>query len=179
MVLGEIQLERMNIESRRPQIWVFKWVVFFLLFYLSYRYPLQINSSTTSPTYSDTPFFLSFLKYLVVIFLLALGVVFLRVNSLSRSFVWGFKINAVTRIYFFAATWLLVLGMISKDFYYFEFSFSFFVAAILWSIAGKWENIPERLNAIFFVFLYICLAFQVFQYWNFFYFHVPNEIQFM
>ena len=34
-------------------------------YYLGYRYPLRINSSTTSPTYSDTPGWLQVGKYLL------------------------------------------------------------------------------------------------------------------
>lgn len=160
----------MKTKPHRSQIWLFKFVVFFLLFYLSYRYPMQINSSTTSPTYSDTPFILSFLKYLTIISLLAFGVVFLRRNTLGRATVWSFRVNAITRIYFFISAWLTVLGMASNDFYYFEFGFSFFAAATLWNFSGNWEDIPKELNKVFFVFLYACLAFQIFQYWNFFYF---------
>ena len=33
-------------------------------YYLSYRYPLQINNSSTSPTYVDTPFLLQIGKYI-------------------------------------------------------------------------------------------------------------------
>lgn len=42
-------------------------LVCFLVIYLSYRYPFQINSSTTSPTYSDTPLFLQLGKYFIAI----------------------------------------------------------------------------------------------------------------
>ena len=35
------------------------------LYYYSYRYPLQINSTGTSPTYSDTPLFWKSLKYFI------------------------------------------------------------------------------------------------------------------
>lgn len=38
-------------------------------YYLAYRYPLQINSSSTSPTYSDTPPGFQVTKYLILIVL--------------------------------------------------------------------------------------------------------------
>lgn len=38
-------------------------VLILVLYYLSYRYPLQINSSLTSPSYSDTPAALQATKY--------------------------------------------------------------------------------------------------------------------
>lgn len=38
-------------------------LLFLAFYYLSYRYPLQYNSSTTSPTYSDTPILFQIAKY--------------------------------------------------------------------------------------------------------------------
>lgn len=49
------------------------------LYYNAYRYPLQINASGTSPTYSDTPPWLSLGKYVLVAFLLLL-IVLLRLG---------------------------------------------------------------------------------------------------
>jgi hypothetical protein len=43
--------------------------------YLSYRYPLQINSAGTSPTYSDTPLMLQLGKFLLVCPLFAIAAV--------------------------------------------------------------------------------------------------------
>lgn len=39
------------------------------LYYYSYRYVLKVNSTGTSPTYGDTPFFLQFAKYAILLFL--------------------------------------------------------------------------------------------------------------
>lgn len=44
-------------------------------FYNAYRYPLQINSTDTSPTYSDTPIWLSLGKYVLFAMLLMYGAV--------------------------------------------------------------------------------------------------------
>jgi hypothetical protein len=41
-------------------------------YYLSYRYPLRINSSTTSPTYSDTPGWLQVGKYFLICIVVAI-----------------------------------------------------------------------------------------------------------
>jgi hypothetical protein len=46
---------------------VFWLSLFFCTVYLSYRYPLQINSSGTSPTYSDTPVALQAGKFLLAV----------------------------------------------------------------------------------------------------------------
>ncbi|SAK49604.1 hypothetical protein AWB76_01352 [Caballeronia temeraria] len=45
---------------------IFWATVLIALLYSSYRYPLQINSAQTSPTYSDTPPFLQAAKYLLL-----------------------------------------------------------------------------------------------------------------
>ena len=42
------------------------------LFYYIYRYALQMNSSDTSPTYSDTTFFWKVAKYLLLLAILVL-----------------------------------------------------------------------------------------------------------
>jgi hypothetical protein len=42
-------------------------ILMVMIFYLSYRYPLQINSAGTSPTYSNTPFFLQVGKYVIAL----------------------------------------------------------------------------------------------------------------
>ena len=71
--------------------------------YQSYRYPLQINSAGTSPTYSDTPFVLQAGKFILAFpllflaavrcvhktaplkqWLIVLGVLFLSIYSLSK-----------------------------------------------------------------------------------------------
>lgn len=50
------------------------------LYYLSYRYPLQVNSSLTSPSYSDTPGWLQSGKYAVFMLLLAMSVFYFAVS---------------------------------------------------------------------------------------------------
>lgn len=57
-----------------------------VLYYLSYRYPLQINSSTTSPSYSDTPSSLQAAKYLLYAVLVGLAVVYFGTSRSVRSF---------------------------------------------------------------------------------------------
>ncbi|WNQ10430.1 hypothetical protein MJA45_22860 [Paenibacillus aurantius] len=52
--------------SSKKGLSIFVSVLFFLgLFYTAYRYPFKINSSVTSPTYSDTPGWLSIGKYII------------------------------------------------------------------------------------------------------------------
>ncbi|GIO62466.1 hypothetical protein [Paenibacillus cineris] len=54
--------------------WFFLSLLLLSFYYLAYRYPFKINSSSTSPTYSDTPLILQVGKYIIFsgIFYLAL-----------------------------------------------------------------------------------------------------------
>jgi hypothetical protein len=52
--------------------------------YLSYRYPLQINSSVTSPTYVDTPISLQLGKYVLILFF-ALSTILFSSGHLGRA----------------------------------------------------------------------------------------------
>lgn len=57
-----------------------------MIFYLSYRYPFGINSSTTSPTYIDTPLFLQVGKYVILAFVIILVLihgVMMRMSKIS------------------------------------------------------------------------------------------------
>jgi len=78
------------------------------LYYLWYRYPFKINSTSTSPTYSDTPFFLSILKYilfLVVVSIYAIISLCVRHLRLPR-----FRLS--WWILFVLTTWVFVLPSI-------------------------------------------------------------------
>ena len=56
-----------------------------MIFYLSYRYPFGINSSTTSPTYIDTPLFLQVGKYLILVFIIALVLIHGVIMRMSKT----------------------------------------------------------------------------------------------
>lgn len=55
----------MNEATKNHGRWVLWLSLALCILYDSYRYPLQINSSGTSPTYSDTPFLLNVGKFLL------------------------------------------------------------------------------------------------------------------
>jgi hypothetical protein len=94
------------------------------LYYLSYRYPFQINSSLTSPTYSDTPTLLSLGKYLLTLCLyvtLAIGL-FLSRSQLCREdySILGMLLSALS----FGSPLLgALLTATSGDTYFFEVLF--------------------------------------------------------
>ena len=52
--------------------------------YLSYRYPLQINSSGTSPSYADTPTSLQAGKFVLTFFVCCISAPFIFAKQLSR-----------------------------------------------------------------------------------------------
>ena len=57
---------------RERNLWL---AVCFCTVYQSYRYPLQMNSSGTSPTYSDTPMMFQLTKSIVVLLLCVISIV--------------------------------------------------------------------------------------------------------
>ena len=56
----------MTLSARKVSAFLFWTGLLFSTLYLSYRYPLQINFSGTSPTYSDTPLSLKLGKFFVM-----------------------------------------------------------------------------------------------------------------
>jgi len=61
--------------------WVGLWIA---TLYLSYRYPLQINNSGTSPSYADTPTSLQAGKYVLTFFVCCISAPFIFKRQLSR-----------------------------------------------------------------------------------------------
>lgn len=76
-------------------------------YYLSYRYPLQINSSTTSPSYSDTPTWLQVAKYGLFALLMGAGFVYFGVSRSVARFERVRVPPAITLLAAFAASWPL------------------------------------------------------------------------
>lgn len=71
-------------------------------YYLAYRYPFKINSSTTSPTYSDTPTLLQLGKYLVFVLVSAW---YLARRIISRPLprvAWRDLVDVLAGLYVFA-----------------------------------------------------------------------------
>ena len=89
------------------------------LYYNAYRYPLQINNTGTSPTYSETPLILKVGKYLVTL------AVLLVVLASKRTF--------TTRIrkahFWYGGAWLLLIaipvawGLVTRNFQFIETGF--------------------------------------------------------
>lgn len=69
-----------GISKRQVLFWI---ALIGAIFYNSYRYPLQINFSGTSPTYSDTPFYLQIGKYIFLLLITLAG--FFSIRAPRRS----------------------------------------------------------------------------------------------
>lgn len=90
------------------------------LYYLWYRYPFRINSSGTSPTYSDTPYILQILKY--TLFFATVGI-FTVLPLLARRSRWpryrlGWWMAIVIVVWFIVQSGLVAI--ITSDLVHFE-----------------------------------------------------------
>jgi hypothetical protein len=95
--------------------------------YLSYRYPLQINSSGTSPTYSDTPVMLQVGKFVLACPLFAIA----AVRCLHKTLILRQWLVALGILFLAAYSLLKVLG--DSDLKYLELSFwMLFPLALVW-----------------------------------------------
>lgn len=79
-------------------------VLLVALYYLSYRYPLQISDSRTSPTYADTPVALQAGKYALLALIAATG---LGAGALSTQK----PIEALQKPHAFSSSLLLLIGV--------------------------------------------------------------------
>jgi len=114
--------------------------------YLSYRYPLQINSSTTSPVYSDTPLSLQVGKFALIFLTCCISAPFLfwkRFNRLQAGIV------ILTAMVFSFPLFKLLAGFESR---YLEVSF-WPLAALVLVIPLKsidLQSIDKYLKVVFF-----------------------------
>lgn len=130
------------------------------LFYLSYRYPLQINSSTTSPSYSDTPFVLQFAKYALfgsVVYLGTLSALTLKLNPDLKKY---HGLEFVMHLYIF--TMSLIAAIISKSDYMAQTGLFFCAMLFVYLFPIKHVNGKIISNIIHF-FLYLSIVFDAFQ----------------
>jgi hypothetical protein len=112
-------------------------------YYTSYRYPLQINSTDTSPTYSDTPAWLALGKYLLLMGLL--GWLVLR-RMLARE-EWRIRNLPALPAVAFLAAFPVAVGLMAREPRFVEVGF-FFLPPLLLLFLG-WERLRvEPLNRI-------------------------------
>jgi len=130
------------------------------LYYLSYRYPFQINSSGTSATYHDTPLWLAAAKY--VVFLATVAFYSLRASlslDLSRPALPD-AVGMMVVIYLFAHAMLATL--FSRDPYLFETGI--FFAAVIPVYVFRFRGVSfNKLSRAVMIFIYLSAAFELIQ----------------
>ena len=98
------------------ELWyTFGWTVLLLaFFYNSYRYPFQINATSTSPTYSPTPFIFKVGKYLIfALMYAALG--YARFYTQPRLKLGTYRQAAIIGVAFFLSFFPLLVGVIIRS----------------------------------------------------------------
>ncbi len=100
---------------------IFFLILLFAIFYSSYRYPLQISSSGTSPTYGDTPFVLQFLKYPLLI-------LFAFINILLNKSIYDIHNKDIKLMLVILVGYPLYKFIKSTDFNHLNFSATFIIA---------------------------------------------------
>lgn len=99
-------------------------------FYNAYRYPLQINAGSTSPTYSQTPFILKVSKYLI--FSLFYFIAIYTKLFTQATFKFGSRSNmAKTLVAFVLSVLPISWGIVYKSIAIIELGFFFFMALIM------------------------------------------------
>lgn len=140
-------------------VWITIW---FSVLYLSYRYPLQINSSQTSPTYSDTPVFLQVGKYLGLLFLSMLCFGAIRLRTLSSYALLYFAASL-----FFCMLMLLRYFLVGAiDYLQIAFVILFGLGFSLSVRDFKMEAFEKFLRTLFFVSLVVDV-FQIFAFYKY------------
>ena len=135
-------------------------LVFLGFYYTSYRYPLQINSSGTSPGYSDTPAALQLGKYLI--FAVICFVHLLKIAKLSRY-------SSITRTSVLISTLAIYLA-VTPFFYVSNYEdISNAINGVFWLIVpfillsgnnfGENSVSPRKIKKLLEYFFYLSIAF--------------------
>jgi hypothetical protein len=138
-----------------------RWVAALLLvgfYYNAYRYPFSINASGTSPTYSDTPLWLSAGKYLLILLVL-LYAVLVRVGSPRPLHVRG-PLHVMG--YLYLALMPIAAGVVTGSPELALMGFFFLVPLVLHLFSG-WSLSLVRLNRLLAATIYVALAVEAIQ----------------
>jgi hypothetical protein len=127
-------------------------------YYNAYRYPLQINSSGTSPTYSDTPGWISLGKYLLVALVLA----YLVVIRLSRRSPVVLRRPFHLLGYLFLAILPMVAAVLVRQPAYLTLGFFFLIPVILHTFSGTVIDF-RAINRLLAVTVWVAIAVEVLQ----------------
>jgi hypothetical protein len=137
--------------------WLF-WMLLLAFYYNAYRYPLQINSAQTSPTYADTPLWLSAGKYLLIALLIGYALM-VRLRSPDRM-----RIGRPVLALGYAALLLIpvVAGVVTATAEFVLIGFLFLAPLSLHLFAG-WRFSAERVNRWVAITLVIAISVQLLQ----------------
>lgn len=130
------------------------------LYYLSYRYPLQINSSGTSPTYADTPPAFQVAKYVIwaaLVFLLLLHNL-ATLGSVERRRVHPVLILTLGLL----GLWPIIQGALYSDIGIFE-SGIYFLFPLVLLLFGAARVDPFRISRTIFIFAIVAISVEVIQ----------------
>lgn len=135
-------------------------------FYLSYRYPFQINSSTTSPTYVDTPFILLIAKYLIFSIILYFFVLSAFRVKESKSILFrsqGIELS----LYLYVCVMSLIAMWLSRSDYMAQTGL-FFSAVFLAYIIPMTDFNSRTISRVIHSFLYIAIIVDAYQIGNYY-----------
>lgn len=128
------------------------------LYYNWYRYPFRINSTDTSPTYADTPLWLSLGKYLLVALVLAAAV---GARSLDRERVRLLRpLEALAYAYLAAVPIVAGIAVAEPDIA--QIGVFFLVPLVLLPFGG-WRVEPARINRLVRATVYVAIGVQLLQ----------------
>ncbi|MHB1022598.1 MAG: hypothetical protein ACYC46_08230 [Acidobacteriaceae bacterium] len=132
---------------------IFWMSLLFATLYLSYRYPFQINSAGTSPTYSDTPASLQVVKFLFILAMSAISCIFL----IRKRFSWTQIVVCI--LAFFLAVFSALKALGTFDPIYFDIAFWPSSAFIL---VAAIKPVSFRQLDKYFLFVFACAVISTF-----------------
>ncbi|CAM4323360.1 hypothetical protein L1N85_15190 [Paenibacillus alkaliterrae] len=135
-------------------------LLFLSFYYFSYRYPFQINSSLTSPTYKDTPFILQVLKYVLFLW----GIYFTSLKAFANRL--KPQYNKEKMFFFFVYLYLFIIpvtsGTMAKSSYLIETGI-FFIALLPILLFSNGNLDAVKVSRSFSLFLWVSILYEIVQ----------------
>lgn len=144
------------------------WLILLSFYYLSYRYPLQINDSNTSPIYRDTPFILQIGKYAIFAGLIYVFVLFLLKFKSPSQLKKRYLSELSMSLYLFIMSILYYL-FTGND--YLLQTGLFFILLLLYYFFPFEQLNYKSLTKVIKVFVYIAIIFEIYQVLNYQFFN--------
>lgn len=129
-------------------------------YYLSYRYPLQIGSSQTSPTYSNTPLPLQVGKYVAVGLVLVIAIFLGTTMAPMRAKLQEHGHAFIASAFALVSTFALVKGAILNSIDMLTLGMILLAGAVLMTLPLRWKLDANRLARIILVYAVLSLLAQ-------------------